>query len=277
MTSLKIFNNDVLDVKIKTVTDNDNNIWFKGKDIAWYLEYTNTAKAIMMHVDDDYKQTYGSLMSQLKVPILGTLQGNDKSIIYISEFGLYQLILSSKKPEAKLFTKWIIEDVIPSIRKTGKYSIALLDNQISLINERDLHFKVIDFVRKYYPHALLYAGLGEIRDTKDKRTYAYRAGYIAGTGDIVINNLHKQYNGLTIELKTPNGKGKLSDKQHSFLDMSKINGHKILVSNDYDEIIKVIIEYMIDTRLLCVYCNKRFENINTLRNHHKTIHRITAI
>ena len=153
----------------------------------------------------------------------------------------------------------------------------MVENQISLMNERDLHFKVIDFVRKYYPHALLYAGLGELQDTSNKRIYAYRSGYISGQSDIIINNLHKTYNGLTIELKTPNGKGKLSDKQYSFLNMSKINGHQILISNDYDQIIKVIIEYMQDTRLLCVYCNRKFKNIHSLRSHHKVIHKITAI
>ena len=128
---------------------------------------------------------------------------NAKNIVYINEPGLYQSIFSSKKAEAKQFTKWIVEDVIPSLRKTGKYILyeqpILLDKQISLSNERDLHFKVIDYVRKYYPHALLYAGLGELQDTSQKRIYAKCAGYIAGQSDIIINNLHKTYNGLTIE------------------------------------------------------------------------------
>jgi prophage antirepressor-like protein len=277
MTSLKIFNNDVLNVNIKTVTDDDNNIWFKGKDIATFLEYQDTKQALRVNVDEEYKMNYESLVNASRGVSCTPLTFNEKNTIHIKEAGLYQLVFQLKKPEAKQFTKWIIEDVIPSIRKIGKYSIALVENQISLMNERDLHFKVIDFIRTYYPHCLLYAGLGEIQDTSNKRIYAYRAGYISGTSDIIINNLHKQYNGLTIELKTPTGKGKLSDKQHSFLDMSKLNGHKILVSNDYDEIIKVIIEYMIDTRLLCVYCNRRFKNIHTLRNHHKVIRKITAI
>ena len=211
MASLKMFNNDVLNVNIKTVTDDNNNIWFKGKDIALYLGYQNTTEAIREHVDDKYKISFGNLMSSVNKSETLLLQGNDKNIVYIKEAGLYQLVFSSKKQEAKAFTEWVVEDVIPSIRKTGKYSIAILDNQISLMNEKDLHFKVIDFVRKYYPHCLLYAGLGEIQDTSNKRIYAYRAGYIAGQSDIIINNLHKTYNGLTIELKTPNGTGKLSD------------------------------------------------------------------
>jgi len=206
---------------------------------------------------------------------------NSKITIYIKEFGLYQLIFSSNLPVAKLFTEWIVEDVIPSIRKTGKYILyeqpILLDKQISLLNERDLHFKVIDYVRKYYPHALLYAGLGELQDTSQKRIYAKSCGYMKGQSDIIINNLHKTYNGLTIELKTPNGKGVVHEKQHAFMKMSSINGHKVVLSNDYDEILTEIINYMRDTRILCVYCNRKFKSVETLTNHHKFFHRISNI
>ncbi len=87
-----------------------------------------------------------------------------KNDIYIKEFGLYQLIFASKKVEAERFSKWSVEEVIPSIRQTNKYILydqpILLDKQISLVNEKDLHCKVIDYIRKYYTHALLYAGLG---------------------------------------------------------------------------------------------------------------------
>ncbi len=99
----------------------------------------------------------------------------------------------------------------------------------TLLNEKDLHFKVVDYVRKYYPHALLYAGLGELQDTVQKRIYATCAGYIKRTSEIILNNLHKTYNGLTIELKTPNGKGVVHEKQHAFMNMSSVNGHKVLL------------------------------------------------
>ena len=97
------------------------------------------------------------------------------------------------------------------------------------------------------------------------------------SSDIIINNFHKTYNGLTIELKTPNGKGITHEKQHAFMNMSSINGHKVLLSNDYDEILTEIINYMRDTRLLCVYCSRMFKNVNSLNNHHKYIHRISNI
>jgi len=280
MSQINLFNNESLNVTIKTITDDNNVLWFRAKDIALFLGYKNTVEAIKRHVDDKHKIQlcnieYGSLSVFHAEPTIS------KSPLYIKEFGLYQLIFSSNLPTAKLFTEWVVEEVIPSIRQTGKYILyeqpKLLDKQISLLNEKDLHFKVIDYVRKYYPHALLYAGLGELQDTIQKRIYAKSCGYIKGTSDIIINNLHKTYNGLTIELKTPNGKGVVHDKQHAFMNMSSVNGHKVLLSNDYDEILTEIINYMRDTRILCVYCNRKFKNVETLTNHHKYIHRITNI
>ena len=281
MSSINLFNNESLNVCIKTITDDNNVLWFRAKDIALFLGYTNTKQAIIHNIDNDYKTNLDNIEAVDRGLWCRPLTVNAKNSVYIKEFGLYQLIFASKKAEAKQFTKWIVEDVIPSIRKTGKYILyeqpILLDKQISLLNEKDLHFKVIDYVRKYYPHALLYAGLGELQDTSQKRIYAKCAGYMAGQSDIIINNLHKTYNGLTIELKTPNGKGVVHEKQHAFMKMSSINGHKVLLSNDYDEILTEIINYMRDTRILCVYCNRKFKSVETLTNHHKFFHRISNI
>jgi hypothetical protein len=201
-------------------------------------------------------------------------------LLYINEPGLYQLLFSSRKAEAKQFTKLIFEDVIPSTRKAGKHVIIeqpkLLDKQISLLSERDLHFKVIDYIREYYPESLLYAGFGELQDTANKRIYATSCGHMKGQSDI-INNLHKCYNGLTIELNTPNGKGVAHEKQHAFMNMSSATKNKVLLSNDYDEIITEIINYMMDVRVICVYCSRKFKTLETVNTHHKCIHRITNI
>ena len=283
MTSnqINLFNNESLNVTIKTITDDNNVLWFRAKDIALYLGYSDTRQTIRINVDDDYKTQLYKIETTSRSVSNTPLTVNAKNSFYINEHGLYQLLFSSKKVEAKQFTKWVIEEVIPSIRQTGKYILyeqpILLDKQISLMNEKDLHFKVIDYVRKYYPHALLYAGLGELQDTVQKRIYAKSAGYMKGQSDIIINNLHKTYNGLTIELKTPNGKGITHEKQHAFMNMSSVNGHKVLLSNDYDEILTEIINYMRDTRILCVYCSRKFKNVNSLTNHHKYIHRINNI
>ena len=277
---INLFNNESLNVCIKTITDDNNVLWFRAKDIALFLGYKNPRNAIQTHVYGKYKTQLCNIEATEGALNPVSLTNSNLSL-YINEQGLYQLVFSSSLPTAMMFTDWVVEDVIPSIRKTGKYILyeqpKLLDKQISLLNERDLHFKVIDYVRKYYPHALLYAGLGELQDTSQKRIYAKSCGYMKGQSDIIINNLHKTYNGLTIELKTPNGKGVVHEKQHAFMKMSSINGHKVVLSNDYDEILTEIINYMRDTRILCVYCNRKFKSVETLTNHHKFFHRISNI
>jgi hypothetical protein len=150
----------------------------------------------------------------------------------------------------------------------------LLDKQIILKNEFDLHSKVINYIRNYYPHALLYAGLGELQDTPQKRIYAKCCGYVSGQSDIIINNLHKTYNGLTIELKTPSGHGRTAPNQYAFMKMSSMNGHKVVLSNDYDEILTEIINYMRDTRIMCEFCSKKFKSIDTLTSHYDCFYKI---
>jgi prophage antirepressor-like protein len=64
-------------------------------------------------VDDDYKG----------VAKMATLDGKLRDVMVLEEAGIYQLIFSSQLPSAKKFQKWIFEEVLPSIRKTGKYEI----------------------------------------------------------------------------------------------------------------------------------------------------------
>lgn len=86
--------------------------WFIGKDIATILNYTNTAKAIRDHVDNDDKLTERIVLS-----------GQNRDVIFINESGFYSLILSSKMPNAKKFKKWVTSEVLPSLRKTGTYTV----------------------------------------------------------------------------------------------------------------------------------------------------------
>lgn len=69
--------------------------------------------AIAAHVDEEDKKD---------APIQGDLGGTQEMTV-INESGLYSLILSSKLPKAKEFKRWVTSEVLPSIRKTGSYSI----------------------------------------------------------------------------------------------------------------------------------------------------------
>ena len=84
-------------------------------------------------------------------------------------------------------------------------------------NEMDLHVKVVSFLKKRYPHSPFTITLGEIQDTVHKRIDSFKKGYLRGSPDLIINNLHKCYSGLAIEMKSPKGNGVLSPDQSMML------------------------------------------------------------
>ena len=79
----------------------NNEPWFVSKDVASVLGYTDTRKAIRMHVDDDDKG--GDILST---------PGGRQQITIINESGLYALILSSKLPQAREFKRWVASEVL---------------------------------------------------------------------------------------------------------------------------------------------------------------------
>ena len=125
-------------------------------------------------------------------------------------------------------------------------------------SETDLHGKVVSFLQKRYPHSFSTVTSGENQNTSIKRIEAHRKGYLRGSPDLTVNNLHKPYTGFAIEFKSPKGNGVLSPDQSMMLRQYQNNGFKTLVSNDYDHIIEQLIEYFTDVRILCSYCPRRF-------------------
>ena len=90
----------------------DGETYFVGKDVASALGYKNTKDALIRHVDVDDKEWSG-----ITTP-LGTQQAT-----IINESGLYSLILSSKLDNAKRFKHWVTSEVLPAIRKNGRYEL----------------------------------------------------------------------------------------------------------------------------------------------------------
>ena len=110
MSNLSVFNFDTREVRtlIDAATGEP---WFVAADVCAALELDDTSKAVS-RLDDDEKGTN-------TVPTPGGAQ----EMITINESGLYSLTLTSRKPEAKRFKKWITSEVLPSIRKNGSYSM----------------------------------------------------------------------------------------------------------------------------------------------------------
>ena len=97
----------------------DGGPWFVGKDVANILKYENPGKAIRMHVDAEDKK----MGVQDGTPSIKDNLGREQYPVFINESGVYSLIFRSKLPKAKEFKRWVTSEVLPSIRKTGSYSM----------------------------------------------------------------------------------------------------------------------------------------------------------
>ena len=94
----------------------DGEPWFRGAEAAAALGYKNPQRAIRTYVDEEDK----GVLDNLRVTETVTLtNGNEGAAVYISECGLYSLIMSSRLPHAKAFKRWVLKDVLPAIRRTG--------------------------------------------------------------------------------------------------------------------------------------------------------------
>ena len=109
MNDIKIFNHEMFG-DIRTMQDEQGTPLFVGKDVAEALGYRNTRDALYKHVDEEDKG----------VAKCDTL-GGGQNLVFINESGLYSLVLSSKLPQARQFKRWVTNEVLPQIRKTGGY------------------------------------------------------------------------------------------------------------------------------------------------------------
>jgi len=222
--------------------------WFKGKSVATILGYADTKDAISKHVYPEFKKPLNLLMK----PIEGTNSlpstCSENNAHFISEAGLYQLCFTSKMEQAKVFTKWVCSEVLPSIRKTGTYSIRSkwniqvngFDDVKSLAKgETKLHYMIVNHIRTKYPDIITIAGLGEYQEYDYQRMDSYLKGYNGGQPDITL--LKKLNNSFTdvvaIEFKNPNGSNITTVKQDEFIKRLHVCNVETLVSNNYDDII----------------------------------------
>ena len=236
-------------------------------------------KAIRTHIDSEDKEEMLELLYKGGAQNGHPFRNVQRETIYVNESGLYSLVLHSKLESAKEFKRWVTSQVLPSIRKTSRYDYCIdhkYNNTLTfkIENETDLHVKVVSFLKKRYPHSLFTVTLGENQDTAFKRIDSFKKGYLRGSPDLIINNLHKHYTGFCIEFKSPNGRGVLSPDQSIMLQQYQSDGFKTLVSSDYDHIIEQVIEYFRDVRIKCSFCPRRFISTQSLTNHINGFHKM---
>lgn len=120
--NLKLFENpDFGDVRV--LLDEKNNPWFVGNDIARCLGYENLGNAVKRFVDDEDSIILTSDCKSMGFKINPLINQAVREIKLINESGMYSLIMSSKMESAKKFKRWVTSEVLPSIRKTGSYSM----------------------------------------------------------------------------------------------------------------------------------------------------------
>lgn len=107
--TITIFTYD--NANVRTITAEDGTPLFRGKDIASILGYTNTTDALARHCRGVVKH----------YPIIDNL-GRTQQARFITEGDLYRLVFNSKLPEAEKFEAWVVDEVLPSIRKHGMYA-----------------------------------------------------------------------------------------------------------------------------------------------------------
>ena len=119
----------------------DGETYFVGKDVASGFGYKNTKNALMRHVDEEDK--LGARF---------TTSGQNREMIVINESGLYSLILSSKLDSARRFKRWVTSEVLPQIRKNGRYELEqqnrVLESRNALLEEITVQQKPLtDYAR----------------------------------------------------------------------------------------------------------------------------------
>ena len=106
--ALQVFN--YKEQQVRTV-ELDGEVWFVVKDVAEILEIQNIRQNLDT-LDEDEKDVY-------KIYTPGGMQ----NMTIVSEAGLYKLIFNSRKPEAKEFTRWVTHEVLPTLHRTGTFTV----------------------------------------------------------------------------------------------------------------------------------------------------------
>ena len=99
--------------EIRAFADSNGEFWFLANDICSILGYKNPRDAIA-------KNCKRGGVAKRDTPT----QSGNQEMTYINEPNLYRLIIKSRMPEAEAFEEWVMEEVLPQIRKTGQYQVA---------------------------------------------------------------------------------------------------------------------------------------------------------
>jgi len=198
---------------VRTFGTNDEP-WFSAADVCECLDLKNVSQSISS-LDDDEK---GDIT-------INDVAGRPNKCLTVNESGLYALIGKSRKDSAKRFRKWVTGEVLPAIRKTGRYDV---QEQARAIAFKHFLLELPSDWRRTFSDDFLAAALGVYGlDYVKARTQGFLGTWI---NEYVYNSL---VDGLSDELKSRRSAiGSDSSKLHQFLKQEardKLTEHLIAV------------------------------------------------
>ena len=169
---------------ISFIIDNTNIIWFRLADITNILKYKSRKDVIKDMIDKKYRKHLRDIVTTQEI------DRTQSDTIYITESGLYKLVIRSKMKIAEKFQEWIVEDALPKLRKYGFYEVDTktqikiknLNHKISLLTKSNKKLKQ-NMTKNKYPKGMYFYVLKDdsmykIGYTKDltKRLATYNTG-----------------------------------------------------------------------------------------------------
>ena len=196
--------------EVRVIQDENGEPWWIAKDVCGLLDLQNVAMAVQS-LDDDEKLTSTVFIS-----------GQNREVWLVNEAGLYTLIIRSNKPEARKFKRWITHEVLPSIRKSGKYDVAEA-SELDLIIRSAQALKSIES--------------RQVEHEKRLETLEAKSHQNSGqTGYWTISAWCK-LNGLSLTLDQANVRGREASRLSQTLsaDVGKVHDERWGIVNSYRE------------------------------------------
>lgn len=223
-------NNHVRTVQI------DNDAWFVGKDVATILGYSQTAKAVRDHVDDDDKG-----VSVLDTP------GGQQRMTLINESGVYSLVFGSNLPNAKEFKRWVTKEVLPEIRKTGSFNSPQSPEEMLALtmNVTNRTVKRVESIEK------------DVNDLKNN--VLLDTGSYAVIGRLVSKRVHEYLDDRRYPRNKNNVSLLFSDINHGIKRIAGVSARSQIKNKDFEKVMQYIYAWEPATATKMELINKKVE------------------
>lgn len=223
-------NNQVRTVQI------DNDAWFVGKDVATILGYSQTAKAVRDHVDEEDKG-----VSVLDTP------GGQQRMTLINESGVYSLVFGSNLPNAKEFKRWVTKEVLPEIRRTGSYNVSETpeDKLVLTMEVTNRTVKRVNEIEK------------DVNDLKNN--VLLDTGSYAVIGRLVSKRVHEYLDDRRYPRNKNNVSLLFSDINHGIKRIAGVSARSQIKNKDFEKVMQYIYAWEPATATKMELINKKVE------------------